>query len=110
LVVTVRNRDRLTKWTSLGSGKTAYQTLYQNETVSDFTLAELETASNIKLSQTTATQEFKNGNLLLDDWLLALLADSPSTRLKELIAEYSLWLSELEKNGGVCIASHGVVR
>jgi len=243
LVVTVRNRDRLTKWTSLGSGKTAYQALYQNETVSDFTLAELETAfkgagflhwdsyanfsqgraiqnllsreylttnahslnhfnrlggidnnklneyllfknlyeergqvfdlashfivvagvsatrsqqlcntsfahfsgigrkpqwrttteckkgsdkvtktslhpnfvnannsnSNIKLSQTTATQEFKNGNLLLDDWLSALLADSPSTRLKELIAEYSLWLSELEKNGGLDSKAYDVL-
>jgi len=44
LVVNVRNRDRLNKWTSTGSDITAYRALYKNEVSSDFNENEFDVA------------------------------------------------------------------
>ncbi len=47
LVINIRNRDRLNKWTSPGSESTAYSELYQNEVQTDFTESELDHALKI---------------------------------------------------------------
>ena len=55
--------------------------------------------STLEITQVTAPQEFKQGRLLLDDWLSALLASNPESRLKELIDDYARWLKNLETDG-----------
>jgi SAM-dependent methyltransferase len=55
--------------------------------------------SNIKLSQRIEPQEFQNGTLLLDQWLSALLTDTPASALKERVEEYSQWLTKFNQVG-----------
>lgn len=65
--------------------------------------------STIKLSQQTQAQQFQNGHLLLDDWLSALLSDNPAGEIKALVAEYSQWLGQFEKEESFSARAYDVL-
>ena len=54
---------------------------------------------NAILTQCTNEQEFKSGELLLDQWLSAIVSDEPTSNLEPLISQYAQWLHDLENTG-----------
>lgn len=67
------------------------------------------TSSKIKLKQTTDVQQFKNGTLLLEDWLSALLSNNPASTFKNLVSEYSQWLEEFENDNDFSARAYDVL-
>ncbi len=84
---------RTTTQCEAGSGKVSKTLLHPNF------YADTDDSSEIKLSQSTDIQEFFSGALLLDQWLSVLLNDKPAEQFKQLVDEYSLWLTQLEQSG-----------
>jgi hypothetical protein len=65
--------------------------------------------AKVSLSQNIDVQDFHSGTLLLDQWLSALLTESPASALKELVTEYSLWLSEFEQKGNLSAQAYDIL-